>query len=130
MRKPRKVYLVEDNPALRASLIEALKELGSARVVSFADNETDAINWLAVYSDTVDLVVLDIHLPSGSGYSILRQMRDAGLDHPIVVLTNNSSLDVRKACLSAGATAFFDKTCEQGAFFDYVREGEWSSAPG
>ncbi len=121
MPKQRKVYLVEDNPDLRESLIEALKELGSARVVSYADNETDAINWLAVYSDSVDLVVLDIHLPAGSGYSILRQMREAGLEHPIIVLTNNSSPDVRRLCLAAGATAFFDKTCEQGAFFDYVR---------
>lgn len=121
MRKHRPVYLVEDNPALRESLTEALKELAQARVVAHADNETDAINWLAVYSHTVDIVVLDIHLPSGSGYSILRQMRDAGLNNPIVVLTNNSSQEVRRLCILAGATAFYDKTHEQNLFFDFVR---------
>jgi DNA-binding NarL/FixJ family response regulator len=120
--KQIKVYLVEDNPDLRENLVEALKELSSARVISYADNETDAINWLAVYSDTVDVVVLDIHLPSGSGYGILRQMREAGLLHPIVVFTNNASPEVRQKCLAAGATVFFDKTSEQSLFFDYVRK--------
>jgi two-component system OmpR family response regulator len=122
MPKKRPVYLVEDNPALRESIIEALDNLAHARVVAYADNETEAINWLAVYSHTVEIVILDIHLPAGSGYSILQQMREAGLTHPIVVLTNNSSEDVRKLCIAAGATAFFDKTTEQESFFKFVKK--------
>lgn len=122
MPKLRPVYLVEDNHTLRESITEALKELAQARVAAYAENETDAINWLAVYSHTVDIVVLDIHLPDGSGYSILRQMRDAGLRHPIVVLTNNSSSDVRRLCIEAGATAFFDKAIEQEQFFQFVQK--------
>lgn len=121
MPKQRPVYLVEDNPALRESITEALKELSQARVVAYADNEIDAINWLAVYSHTVEVVILDIHLPAGSGYSILQQMRDAGLKHPIVVLTNNSSGEVRSLCLAAGATAFFDKATEQEMFFQFIQ---------
>jgi len=123
MPKLRPVYLVEDNPTLRESLIDALTELSKARVVAYSDNEADAINWLAVYSHTVDLVILDIHLPAGSGYSILRQMRKAKLTHPIVVLTNNATPEVRQLCLAAGATEFFDKTTEQDAFFAYVAQG-------
>src|SRR4051812_27575720 len=113
MPKRRRAFLVEDNPVLRDSLIEALNELAGVRVVAYADNEAEAIDWLAVYSDSVDLVILDIHLPSGSGFSILKQMREAALGQPIVVLTNNATPDIRRLCLAAGATAFFDKAQEQ-----------------
>ena len=121
MPKSRRAFLVEDNPDVRANLIEALSELAAVRVVAYADNESEAIDWLAVYSDKIDFVILDMHLPSGSGLSILKQMRDAKLTHPIVVLTGNASPDIRERCIRAGATVFFDKASEQESFFDYVR---------
>ena len=121
MPKSRRAFLVEDNPDVRASLIEALHELASVKVAGYADNESEAIDWLAVYSDDIDFVILDMHLPSGSGLSILKQMRDAKLTHPMIVWTGNSSPDIRERCIRAGATVFFDKATEQDSFFDYVR---------
>ena len=121
MQKSRRAFLVEDNPDVRANLVEALSELAQVKVVAFADNESEAIDWLAVYSDKIDFVILDMHLPSGSGLSILRQMRDAKLTHPIVVLTGHASPDIRERCIQEGATVFFDKALEQEDFFDYVR---------
>ncbi|QHI97101.1 response regulator [Xylophilus rhododendri] len=121
MPHSKRAFLVEDNPSLRESLIELLKSEASVAVIATAENEIDAINWLAVYSHRVSLVILDMYLTSGTGLSILRQMRDAGLTHPIVVFTNSSSQALRDACLRGGADAFFDKGSEQELFFSYVR---------
>jgi len=123
MPNVNRAFLVEDNPLLRDSLIDAMEMEAGIAVIAHAENEEDAINWLAVYSHRVTLVVVDMYLTSGTGLSIVKQMRDAKLNHPIVVFTNSASDALRTMCLSAGADAFFDKLSEQHLFFAYLRDG-------
>ena len=56
-----------------------------------------------------DIVVIDIGLPGGSGIDLLRQLRLAGSNAFVVVMTNHSIEPYLQACLAAGADAFLDK---------------------
>lgn len=51
----------------------------------------------------VDLAVLDLGLPDGSGLALCRRLRSEGADLPILVLTAQTSVGARVGSLDAGA---------------------------
>ena len=59
-----------------------------------------------------DLVMLDLHMPHVSGYSVLEQIGERvpeGTYMPVLVITGDMEPDVRVRCLSAGARDFLSK---------------------
>ncbi len=130
-------YLVEDSPVIRVSLIATLEELTPVKVMGYAEDETSALVWLAAH--TVDLVIIDLFLKSGSGLGLLRaaQMikpngRSAGMAdvgykdgrgqraHQ-VVLSNYATPAMRERCLALGADSVFDKSTEIDALIAYCQ---------
>lgn len=79
----KRVLLVEDNPDLAFGLRTSLEVEGYD--VHHAD---DGRRGLAMAREvSPDIVVLDLMLPAMSGYEVLRQMRRAGLDMPVLIVT-------------------------------------------
>ncbi len=78
-----RILLVEDDFYLRDGLCELLKNQ-EYEVVS-AENCRQMRELLQEKS--VDLVILDVMLPDGSGYDLCMQLREAGSDVPILFLT-------------------------------------------
>ncbi|MDZ7794255.1 MAG: response regulator [Spirochaetia bacterium] len=76
-------------------------------------NSSDVKNTLRnLYSLPVDVLILDIQFPDGSGLDVLRYLKNHP-DRPfIIVLTNNSRQKIREQSLHLGADLFFDKTEE------------------
>lgn len=56
-----------------------------------------------------DIIVLDVALPDGSGVELCRQLREQGLNTPILLLTAHSAVDRRVDGLDAGADDFLGK---------------------
>lgn len=82
MSEPR-ILVVEDDPAIRAGLTDALSSEGYA-VIAAADGPTGLSHGL---SDDPNLIVLDLMLPGMDGFEVLRRLRDDGVDTPVLVLT-------------------------------------------
>lgn len=116
---PIRTYLVEDNRVIRENLTAALEEMLPLRVVGSADEEAAALAWLALPDNACDLLVVDLFLRSGSGFGVLRAVRDAGRSCAVVVLSNYATPDVRRRCLALGADQVFDKSGEIDALIDY-----------
>lgn len=104
-----KVFLIEDSVLVRqrfAALIGAIK---GAEIVGEAEDAGDALSGIAVrHAD----IVVDLRLTGGSGLDVLAGLARSGQPIVTIVLTNFSNPAFRKACLSAGAHYFFDKTSE------------------
>jgi two-component system, OmpR family, response regulator len=113
------VFLVEDNPRIRESLIPALADLGSASVMATAESEDEAIAWLGKHKGQWDLAVVDFFLKQGSGLGVVAWCEGREPSQRVVVLTNYPAPSTRAACLDAGADAVFDKSTELEDFFDY-----------
>ena len=64
------IYLVEDSPVIRESLIATLEELAPVKIVGSAEDEEGALQWLAGHHS--DLVIVDLFLKGGSGLGVLR----------------------------------------------------------
>lgn len=83
MSPPLRVLVVEDDPNLRLTLVDNLEEEGYA--VQAASSLAEArSHWKAT---AFDVVVLDIMLPDGDGYSLCREMRQAGTSSRVLMLT-------------------------------------------
>ena len=63
-------------------------------------------------SKPVDVLILDIQFPDGSGIDVLRYLKNHGNKPFIMVLTNSSSRRIKKQSLQLGADLFFDKSDE------------------
>jgi DNA-binding NarL/FixJ family response regulator len=118
---PLTTILVEDSSTIRDSLIPAMAELAGLNVIAVAETPSAAIDAMVAYGDVWQLMVVDLFLKDGTGLSVLRACRDRLASQRVLVLTNYATEDMRQRCLSAGADAVFDKSCELDAFFECCR---------
>lgn len=115
-----KAYVVEDNPAIRDSLIEALRELTGIVTTGVAGSQNEAVAWLCDSANDWDIAIVDLILePGGSGFGVLNACRDRRLGQKMVVLTATANPDVRKQCEALGSDGVFDKSIETDALIDY-----------
>lgn len=107
-----KTFIVEDNKVIYENLVSTLQELTAVEVVGHAVDERSAVHWLRSEGLSLDLLIVDIFLYSGSGLGVLKAAQDAHLSARTVVLTNYATADIRKRCAVLGADRVFDKSCE------------------
>jgi DNA-binding NarL/FixJ family response regulator len=117
--QPLRAYIVEDSQVIRDNLIATLEELVPVEVVGHAEDEATAIQWLSRTDNSVDLVIVDIFLKSGSGLGVLKVTHDLPAHRNVVVLSNYATPDIRRKCLELGADKVFDKSNEIDALIQY-----------
>jgi two-component system catabolic regulation response regulator CreB len=100
-----RILLVEDEPAILESLAYVLGRDGFA-VIS-AKNAAEA----GALAEGADLVVLDLMLPDGSGFDLIRGWRAASPHRqmPIIVLSSRDAEADRVAALESGADDYVTK---------------------
>ena len=115
-----KAFVVEDNVAIRSSLIEALRELTGIVTVGVAGSQKAAVAWLSDAANEWDVAIVDLILePGGSGFGVLNVCRNRKPGQKMVVLTGTANPDVRKQCEALGSDGVFDKSIETDALIDY-----------
>ncbi|HEY9094295.1 MAG TPA: response regulator, partial [Hydrogenophaga sp.] len=114
-----RTFIVEDNPVILKNLVDTLEELTDLKVIGTTGNEEDAVRALSTQADTLDLVIVDVFLNSGSGLGVLKSAQQMDLAARRVVLTNYATEDIRRRCANLGADAVFDKSKELEDLIDY-----------
>jgi CheY-like chemotaxis protein len=115
-----KAFVVEDNLAIRESLIEALAELTGIATCGVASTEKAAVAWLTDPANEWDLAIVDLILePGGSGLGVLHACRHRQPGRKVVVLTGTANPEVRKQCEALGSDRVFDKSMETDALMDW-----------
>ena len=100
-----RILLAEDDPNTASFVHKGLEELGHA-VVSAANGD-DALH-LAL-TEQLDLIVLDRMLPELDGLTILRRLRAANVEAPVLMLTALGKIEDRVGGLDAGADDYLVK---------------------
>ena len=100
-----RVLLVEDETRLADALRQGLTEAGFA--VQWAGSAETAESIIA--RGALDLIVLDLQLPGKSGIDLLREMRAAGNQTPVLILTARGSLEERVTGLDSGGDDYLTK---------------------
>lgn len=99
-----RILIAEDEPRISAFVQRGLEAAGYSTVV-VADGERA----LAVAQGDVDLVLLDVGLPSMNGFEVLRHLRAHGSTVPVIMLTARSSTRDTVEGLDAGASDYVPK---------------------
>ncbi len=100
-----RVLVVEDSQRVATVVESALCDAG--HTVSIATTKRDATERAA--GAAVDLAIIDVGLPDGSGLELCRELRDSGYDFPVVILTASNAIGDRVAGLDAGADDYLGK---------------------
>ena len=100
-----RVLVVEDTLKMAGLIRRGLVEEGHAADV--APNGEDAL-WMAE-AHPYDAIVLDVMLPGLSGFETCRQLRNAGVWSPVLMLTSRDAVEDRVAGLDAGADDYLTK---------------------
>jgi len=100
-----KVLVVEDEPKIGDYLRQGLREAGFT--VDVATNGNDGLH-LGLEED-YDLAILDVMLPGMDGWQILRGLRRAGKDLPVLFLTARDQVEDRVKGLDLGADDYLVK---------------------
>ena len=112
-----RILLIEDDPMIGQSLSRALHEQGI--LVEWArDGEQGEAAWPR---GDHSVVLLDIGLPGQSGVDLLRTVRAATVDTPVVVITARAEIDSRVAVLDLGADDYVVKPFELRELFARIR---------
>jgi two-component system alkaline phosphatase synthesis response regulator PhoP len=102
---PRSILTVEDDPAIRRGVVDALTFSGYR--VQQAGNACEGRK-LAL-SQPFDLILLDIVLPDGSGLDLLADVRERSPRQPVILLTARGEEQDRVAGLKRGADDYIVK---------------------
>ncbi len=98
------VLVVDDEPLIRWSLVNRLKEEGYRTVE--AGTAGDAV---AHHRDGVDLILLDFALPDANGLEVLKQVKDTDPDTLVIMLTANTDVGTAVAAMKQGAFHYANK---------------------
>lgn len=100
-----KILLVEDEPQISSFISRGLQREGY-NILTAYDGETGLD---LAFAELPDLIILDVMLPGIDGLSVCRQIREAELQTPILMLTAKDAVPDRVAGLEAGADDYLVK---------------------
>jgi two-component system, OmpR family, alkaline phosphatase synthesis response regulator PhoP len=105
----RKILVIEDEPAIRDSLLDLLEAEGFE--VLYADNGQDGLG--LARSASPDLILCDVNLPELDGYQVLTQLRQQSetATLPFIFLTARSTKADFRYGMELGADDYLQKPC-------------------
>ena len=98
------VFLVEDHALLREVLKEYICSLPDVTRCVTAANAESSLKELG--EDVPDFMLIDLTLPGMSGIELVRKLRRAYPQMPLVILSGHSSLSYARDALEAGANGY------------------------
>lgn len=102
-----RLLIVDDHALVREGLKRALAHEGFSQITE-ASSIAQARAEIA--ASQPEVVTVDINLPDGSGFELVRWIRGISQDMAIVVLTLNDHENYIRAAMKAGASAFVSKS--------------------
>lgn len=82
--KTFRLLIVDDEPLIRSGIRDGLSERGDVEIAGECGSVSEALDFLR--SDEVDLVLLDVELPDGKGFDVIRRMGPDRMP-PVVFVT-------------------------------------------
>jgi DNA-binding NarL/FixJ family response regulator len=103
-----RVLVADDSSAMRDRLRSMVSQVPRVGVVRLARDVTSALE--AIRDEALDLIILDIQMPGGSGIDVLRAAKQSSPATKVIMLTSYPYRQYQDKCLELGADHFFSKS--------------------
>ncbi len=100
-----RILVVEDEKKIASSIGRALKDSGYLPDLVHDGEEA----WFRAGTEDYDAIVLDLGLPKLDGLTVLKRLREAGTQVPVLILSARSAWRERVAGIDAGADDYLAK---------------------
>jgi FixJ family two-component response regulator len=115
-----RVYLIDDDPAVRKALALLLETVG-LHVYSFDGPTT----FLAQLPQLVPgIVVLDMRMPIMSGLKLQEELQARAIAWPTVLITGHGDIDACRRAFRNGAVDFLIKPVDEQDLIDAIQRGQ------
>ncbi len=119
MTDNKRVYLVDDDEAIRRSASFMLRSSGYA-VKTFATG----LEFLEVVDGLKPgCILLDVRMPAIDGLHVQQALRKRGIIHPVVVITGHGDVSVAVGAMKGGAINFIEKPFEKSVLLEAIDDG-------
>jgi FixJ family two-component response regulator len=112
------VFIIDDDPGIRASIQGQLNAAG-LRAEGF---ETAEQFLQREPSDSPSCLILDVSLPGINGLEFQQQLRNAGVDIPIIFVTAYGDIPMSVKAMKSGAVEFLTKPFRRQVLLDAVQQ--------
>ncbi len=124
-----RALIIEDDDTLRLQMVEALRRAGFAIDEAAEGHEG---RYLAT-TMPLDIAIIDLGLPGLDGLAVIKALRQANRDYPVLVLTARSSWQDKVDGLETGADDYLTKPFHMEELLARVRallrrSGGWSES--
>ncbi len=99
------ILVTDDEKGIRNTMKEIL-EFEDYKV-SLAESGTDALEFIS--KNEIDLMFLDIKMQGIDGIETLRQLRTAGFEFPVIMISGHGTIDIAVEATKMGAFDFMEK---------------------
>ena len=113
------VILVDDHDLVRAGVRAELDD--RVRVVAEAADVVDAVDAIAEHRP--DVVLLDVHLPSGSGADVITAVGERGISTNFLALSVSDAPDDVISVIRAGARGYVTKAIKSEELITSILRG-------
>ena len=110
------VAIVDDEDSVRKAIGRLLRaeEMG-------VETYSCGSDLLAVIeTHAIDCILLDLHMPTLSGFEVLQRLAKMGNRVPVIVITGYDSPDAQTRVIADGAVAYLLKPVEQQVLLDAI----------
>jgi DNA-binding response OmpR family regulator len=119
MEKKRVLVVDDDEDLVRILSVNLMAE---GFDVSTAFDGTSAV--MRAHKDQPDLIILDIKMPAGDGFSVVEKLRISTktFSIPIIFLSALPKEDMEEKALKAGALYYFSKPFDMEALMNFIKD--------
>lgn len=114
-----KVLIADDSSLICDRLAERLAGIPGVEVVGQTADVPATLS--AIRDLSPDVVTLDVRMPGGGGFEVLKGMRAKNLKAFVIVLTNYGYSEYEKRAMELGANVFLSKSAEFGTVAELIR---------
>ena len=116
----RKLLIIDDSPLVREQIVRMISTIPDMKLVGEVGTVAESLD--AIKKLTPDTVILDLQLPDGNGFEVLKFVKESTPRTKVIVLTNYPFAQHRTRAIAAGAEYFFDKSLEFEKIVDVLME--------
>lgn len=117
MATDARIYVVDDDPAMRRSVAFLAESVGW-NVASFASAE----DFLAAAPRAPGCLVLDVRMPTMSGLELQHEMRERGIGLPIIFVTGHADVSLAVQVMKQGAIELLEKPFRSHQLLDAIAQ--------